>query len=104
MSLVNKKIKKAKKKIVKKAKKKSVKKTKGLVKKAVKKKAEKVVKTDKKEILGGIEGKEHVAEPAEEVTDEELNNFFDDEYPEDSDYEHYPKEENKPFQEGFEEE
>jgi len=39
-----------------------------------------------------------------EVTDEDLKDFFDDEYPEESDYDMYPREENKAYEADKEEE
>jgi hypothetical protein len=102
MSLAKKKVKKVKKKIIKKAKKKVVPKVKKVIK-AVTKKGKKAEKTPLKGTVK-TEGKEGTGDHVEEVSEEELNNFFDDEYPEDSDYEHFPREENKAFQEGFEEE
>jgi hypothetical protein len=89
-------------------KKKPVKKTvkKKVIKKAKPAKFKKVLSVEKKvdKDLDVADEKpvEKVPEPKEEVTDEELNNFFDDEYPEDTDYEKYPKggtEEEKPEKE-----
>lgn len=73
------------------------------VKRIVKKTTKKSAKTEKvvdaKSVTATASG-----EKPEEVSEEELNNFFDDEYPEESDYDSLPKEENKPFQKGEDEE
>lgn len=73
------------------------------VKTTVKKTMKKTANKEKDVEAKGIVDKD-TGEKPEEVSEEELNNFFDDEYPEESDYESAPKEENKPFQKGYEEE
>ena len=93
-------VKKTKKPAVKKRVKKSDKKA---VKKDIKKTSKKTTNTkvQKKDIIGDVIP---VTSEVNVVSDEELNNFFDDEYPEESDYDMHPRENNKAFQTGFDEE
>ena len=78
----------------------TTKKTKKKAVKSIVKKVKQKEETDKTVVIE----EDKTAEGKEEVSEKELNNFFDDEYPEESDYESFPKEENKPFQKGYEEE
>lgn len=74
------------------------------LKTTTKKKTKKPEGKTKKKVRKEVEAEVTSVHDAEEVTDAELNDFFDDEYPEESDYDAYPREDNKAFQKGYDEE